>query len=41
MNVIIQPLDGFYIAGSVLMLVLAITIYPTLKDQAKKRKKRV
>ena len=37
MKIIIDPLSAFYIAGSILMLFVAILVFPTLWDDAKKR----
>ncbi len=39
MNIIIGPLQAFYIAGSILILAVAIVAYPTLHDQSKPKKK--
>lgn len=39
MSIVIGPLEAFYIAGSILLLVVAILIYPNLKDYSKNHKK--
>ncbi|MGI8419588.1 MAG: hypothetical protein ACR2LN_02990 [Candidatus Levyibacteriota bacterium] len=31
MNIVINPLDAFYISGSIMLLAIAILVYPTLK----------
>ena len=37
MNIVIGPLEAFYIAGSIALLAIAIVAYPTLKERSKKR----
>jgi len=37
MNIIIGPLEAFYIAGSILVLAIAIFTYPTLRDRSKRK----
>lgn len=37
MNIIIGPLEAFYIAGAILLLAIAILVYPTLNDKKRKR----
>ncbi len=41
MNIVIGPLEAFYIAGSILVIAVAIVAYPTLRDQNKPKKKMV
>lgn len=31
MTIVIGPLEAFYIAGSIILLAIAIIVYPTLK----------
>ena len=31
MNIVISPLDAFYISGAIMLLAIAIIMYPTLK----------
>ncbi len=33
MNIVIDPLQGFYIMGAILLLAMAIFLYPTLKNK--------
>lgn len=37
MNITIDPLQAFYLTGAILILALAIILYPTLKDRSKKK----
>lgn len=37
MDIVIGPLEAFYIAGSVALLAIAIVVYPTLRYGAKKK----
>lgn len=37
MTIVIHPLDAFYIAGSIMLLAVAIVVYPTLKYGPKKK----
>lgn len=39
MNIAIGPLEAFYIAGSILVLAIAIIAYPSLKDRAGPKKR--
>ncbi|MEK7517241.1 MAG: hypothetical protein AAB583_01735 [Patescibacteria group bacterium] len=39
MNIVIGPLEAFYIAGSILLLAIAIFTYPTLKDRSSSKRK--
>lgn len=36
MNIVIGPLEAFYIAGSIFLLVIVIVTYPTLRERSKK-----
>ncbi len=36
MNININPLQGFYLIGAILLLAIAILLYPTLKNQSKR-----
>lgn len=38
MKIAINPLDAFYIAGGLLLLAMAIIVYPTLRDKARSKK---
>lgn len=40
MNIVIGPLEAFYIAGAILLLAIAIVAYPTLKENSEKSKKK-
>ena len=40
MNIVVGPLEAFYIAGSILLLAIAILVYPTLKERSEKKSKR-
>ncbi|MBA3724039.1 MAG: hypothetical protein H0W89_04075 [Candidatus Levybacteria bacterium] len=31
MNILIGPLEAFYISGTIMLLAIAILVYPTLK----------
>lgn len=35
MNIIINPLDAFYIGGAILLLVIVLIAYPTLHKRAR------
>jgi len=37
MNIVIGPLEAFYIAGSILVLAIAIFTYPTLREKSKRK----
>lgn len=37
MNISIGPLEAFYIAGGLLLLAIAIIVYPSLKTKNKKK----
>lgn len=39
MNIVIGPLEAFYIAGSIMLLVVAIVAYPTLKSRSKTKRR--
>lgn len=34
MNIIIGPLEAFYIAGAIMLLAIAILVYPTLRKRS-------
>jgi len=38
MNITVDPLAMFYLAGAIAMLAFAIVVYPTLRERSKKRK---
>lgn len=38
MNIVIGPLEAFYIAGSIALLAVALLAYPTLRENSKKHK---
>ncbi|KKS97760.1 MAG: hypothetical protein UV73_C0005G0037 [Candidatus Gottesmanbacteria bacterium GW2011_GWA2_43_14] len=40
MNIQIDPLSAFYIAGAIMLLAIAILVYPTLKEKSDKSKKK-
>ncbi len=35
MNIVIGPLEAFYIVGAIVLLVLALITYPTLVERTK------
>jgi hypothetical protein len=37
MNIVINPLDAFYITGAIILLALAILLYPTIKERSQKK----
>lgn len=37
MNIVIGPLEAFYIAGSIMVLAVAIIVYPTLRYGSRKK----
>jgi len=37
MNIVIGPLEAFYISGSILVLAIAILAYPTLREKSKRK----
>lgn len=37
MNIYIGPIEGFYIAGSIMLLAVAIIVYPTLRYGSRKK----
>lgn len=39
MNIVISPLDAFYIAGAILLLAITIVAYPTLREKSESKKK--
>lgn len=39
MNIIIGPLEAFYIEGSLILLFIAIIIYPTLSEREREKNK--
>ncbi len=39
MNIVIGPLEAFYIAGAIFLLAIAIFIYPTLKERSGSKRK--
>lgn len=41
MNIVIGPLEAFHIAGSILVLAVAIIAYPTLKEKSESKKKTI
>jgi len=38
MNIVIGPLETFYLAGSILILTIVLIAYPTLKDETNNEK---
>lgn len=38
MNVVIGPLEAFYIVGAIGMLIVVLLAYPTILERSKKRK---
>ncbi len=40
MNIVIGPLETFYIVGAIGLLALSIVIYPTLSSRSKKSHKK-
>lgn len=40
MNIYIDPLAAFYVSGSIMLLAIAIIVYPTLRYGTKKRSSR-
>lgn len=36
MNIVISPLDAFYIAGAIALLAVALIAYPTLRSRGKR-----
>lgn len=39
MNIVIGPYEAFYIVGAIMLLVIAIIVYPTLSEQERSRRK--
>lgn len=39
MNIVIGPLEAFYIAGSVALLAVALLAYPSLKKRSKTKRR--
>jgi len=35
MNVVIDPLQGFYLISAILLLAVAIVVYPTLRERSR------
>lgn len=35
MNIVISPLETFYIVGAIVLLAIAIFTYPTLRERSK------
>ncbi|MDP3724520.1 MAG: hypothetical protein Q8R11_02675 [bacterium] len=40
MNIVIGPLEAFYIAGAIALLAVAIIVYPTLRQNLKQSSRR-
>ncbi len=39
MNITIGTLEAFYISGSIILLAVAILVYPTLKNRTKRKRR--
>jgi hypothetical protein len=40
MNITIGPLEAFYLSGSIILLAIAILVYPTLRYGTKRKSSR-
>lgn len=38
MNIAIDPLQGFYLISAILLLAVALAVYPTLRERSKEKK---
>jgi hypothetical protein len=38
MNIIIGPLEAFYIVGAIVLLIAILLVYPTILERSKKRR---